>query len=1526
MSACPLERGAPLLPLLRKIHAYPTLPSSLDCLTFPELLLDRFGAKAKERELRSNSALFGTLNRLIQLIQENQTTCPALIPLKELYKQFIESICTAHGEDRIQLLTGPARLFALLSKEKLSLLLVKNKMSEWSLVASCPLSLFGKGLLFQRGEGGESWEKIFPKELLNHGEFAPLLNEGASIEELSPLGALQLWSASLRPIEATFFERLSAAFPDFITSQELLHSLAEKPNREGICFLVSSGANPNQTDRRRRTALHRAAQWGQVENGRALISVGGDRNQCDLDGQTPLHLAAIRGDREMVEALLELGCDPELITGEKENLLHLAAHKGEADLITYLLSHPLAQKWINQPNSRGERPLHRALQGEPKIAAVHLLVDAMISLDLPNQEGETPLHYGAKYGHLESVRLLLKRGARMELLNQKGQTPFDLAIEWGQDQIVWLVLGGEGEVETTPSASSSSYGVDGQCYRALEKADASKELGGQLFWLQKLAQLEIERKSYFKAAHLLNGAIALIESASMDPLYRHLFLNRLERVEALFLWNEFGKRTPDHHHNYLNNHRQELQRVRGEVAELLKEGQPIELIQERLTRSYQIILSILIDESIALLAPPSLPPYAVIGLGSMARKEMCPYSDLEFAFLIPHSSGESLSFFRALSQLIALKMVNMGETKCDLIRGKRIGDEVQPNKSFVKSGFSMDIGGICPAGKEGIYELIGTPEELAHFQTEEWLRNNDAEIILVNAMRTVCFVKGDSSLIKSYEKIVSKILNKKKLRERRAIELMQGYFDLFKPRINGDKIELRAFNVKQELYRLPQSVISGLALFYGLKSNNAIEQVDELYQKRLLSLEGSSRLKQILRSIFQLRVETHLFYKAECETLYHPRLKETGDEEVLFEVTPLITETIFEIYRTLIPLHESLGRFLQGDRKAFSSSQFYDPAIGSYDDQKRQNLQFDDAFESATRAAALNPNNPYSRQALAIVQSQLGQSSEAVTHLEEALALLRELRGRFGNSADSDIATTLMNFGLADYRLGEYPQAVDYLRELGKEFGNLADIDIATILMSLGSAHYHSGDYLKAVDYLTSSLEMRRRIYGTAPHPDLAAVLTNLGLAYLPLGEYQKAIDSLELALKMSNAIHHKKPNVESAAALNNLGLVYKEMGNYPKALEFFKKSLAFKRVIYGNKPHIDRATTKANLGETYRHLGRYPEAIKSCDQALELFGKIYPDRNHPDIASVLHNKGLVHRALEQHTEEIDCLERSLAIKMKLYSDQSHMSIALTLNSLATAYFTLGNFPRAIEKYTASFEIKRAIYGDRPHPSTALTANNLGLTYMKLNEPTQALPFYIAALEIYQAVAQPDILKISDTLDNIIDAYWALSEYQKVIDHALALLELYRKLHGDRPNLSVARTFQQLGASYQSMELPLKAIEASQQSLEMYEKFFKKERPSACAVSLLTLGSAYRDLNRHQEAVESLKALVTICKSTNKEMTKMNAFVLRQIGKSYRAMGQLNEAAAYFKRSYAIYVRVAGAEDPGTLKVQKALERLNTSP
>ena len=72
----------------------------------------------------------------------------------------------------------------------------------------------------------------------------------------------------------------------------------------------------------------------------------------------------------------------------------------------------------------GNTPLHcAAFYGH--VAVAEMLIAAGAEVNLANNYGMTPLRWAARNGHLEVVQLLLRHGADKELKGNKGEKPVE---------------------------------------------------------------------------------------------------------------------------------------------------------------------------------------------------------------------------------------------------------------------------------------------------------------------------------------------------------------------------------------------------------------------------------------------------------------------------------------------------------------------------------------------------------------------------------------------------------------------------------------------------------------------------------------------------------------------------------------------------------------------------------------------------------------------------------------------------------------------------------------------------------------------------------------------------------------------------------------------------------------------------------------------------------------------------------------------------------------------------------------------
>ncbi|EIJ40946.1 ankyrin repeat-containing protein [Beggiatoa alba B18LD] len=207
-----------------------------------------------------------------------------------------------------------------------------------------------------------------------------------------------------------------------------------------IQLLLNKGANPNVTDQEPGyNALHylvayRAAkQEKEVKESRLrdvallLIKAGIDVNALtnDVEAQTALHLAVNNDYFSLVELLVQHGANLELKNAKGLMPLGIAARNGDARMAEYLLK--------KGAGARRSRVLFHAASCTKNDTVLRMLLDQGMDVNLPDEEGYTPIFAAIAAYSLHNVKLLMEKGVDLTQRSPKGQTVLELAFAcWGE--------------------------------------------------------------------------------------------------------------------------------------------------------------------------------------------------------------------------------------------------------------------------------------------------------------------------------------------------------------------------------------------------------------------------------------------------------------------------------------------------------------------------------------------------------------------------------------------------------------------------------------------------------------------------------------------------------------------------------------------------------------------------------------------------------------------------------------------------------------------------------------------------------------------------------------------------------------------------------------------------------------------------------------------------------------------------------------------------------------------------------------
>src|SRR3954471_4649333 len=154
-------------------------------------------------------------------------------------------------------------------------------------------------------------------------------------------------------------------------------------NRDAVGALLKDGADVNTTQADGMTALHWAAQKGDVELAKVLLYVSANlKATTRIGGDTPLLIASKNGDAAMIEALTQAGADANATTTNGTTPLMLASAAGKPAAVQALLEHGAD-------------------------------VNAKEAV-----KGETALTFAAAFGRADVIRVLTAKGADVKIMTK----------------------------------------------------------------------------------------------------------------------------------------------------------------------------------------------------------------------------------------------------------------------------------------------------------------------------------------------------------------------------------------------------------------------------------------------------------------------------------------------------------------------------------------------------------------------------------------------------------------------------------------------------------------------------------------------------------------------------------------------------------------------------------------------------------------------------------------------------------------------------------------------------------------------------------------------------------------------------------------------------------------------------------------------------------------------------------------------------------------------------------------------------
>ncbi len=265
----------------------------------------------------------------------------------------------------------------------------------------------------------------------------------AALRNASPIGLLSLFLLAMG------------------CSPHPLHDAIARHDVKEAKELINKGTDLSIRDEQQRTAMHVAADSGQIEIGRLLAEQRIDLNATDSAGRTALHLAAIKDRADFVELLAKKGADVKIADRFGSTPLLDAAGNGKANSVRALLDNGAP---VDLTNKQKVTPLMAAcaFREESAASVVRLLLERHADPKLTSEDGQTALHRAAMRPDPQAVRLLITAGADIHACAKDKTQPLDQAAMAKATASAACLLDAGAKprlIPTWPLASAKTYQI-----------------------------------------------------------------------------------------------------------------------------------------------------------------------------------------------------------------------------------------------------------------------------------------------------------------------------------------------------------------------------------------------------------------------------------------------------------------------------------------------------------------------------------------------------------------------------------------------------------------------------------------------------------------------------------------------------------------------------------------------------------------------------------------------------------------------------------------------------------------------------------------------------------------------------------------------------------------------------------------------------------------------------------------------------------------------------------------------------------
>ena len=1285
----------------------------------------------------------------------------------------------------------------------------------------------------------------------------------------------------------------------------------------------------NVSDRRKRTALHLAAQVGDVVRLERLLELMREdaQHQQKLDAvddqqKTALHYAVIGGHKACVKHLLAQGADLTLKSNSGQNVLHYAAQYGHGNCLELLLTHLEGFKIkevLAEVDETGKSVMHYAV-AQSSVKVVERLLAAGASVHTRDQRHNIPLHIAARYGHQEIAVLLVSQGSEIMARNGEGQTPYWFALRFGHEPLaLWLLE--QREQRQKRYAYEVTQICTAKSVSALENPTGSetrarKQALVQAYLADRYQATPQAEQGIGPAHEITLLVMKYLQMHDYDPKRRQEEIALIQSIVAAdsLLIRDQVEAAKDLYEHALD----QAEALQHPLAQLI--------CLQKLNRSVL---------------------YCTPLIKALYSEE---YTQLESArhLLLQGDLSQALHGFEQLLARAVEKNAYLMQVLA--LQGAA---EVQLQQGYYLIAARLFTSALS------LYQQIRPLVNFAKYEGLKAKTNADEEILLSSiALVEQTFLEQRLKLDKSI-RISNMVEDYQGYRKTLAVmraKVAKNLEDKAYPAktivkdITNTSKALLAKMIKAAMQILGKPPCTYAILGLGSMAREEMSfysdwefgiLIDKDQPKNRTYFANLARLVEL--RIMSLGETHHPIYKRNFDDFSpNPRgvsLDPAGLAPLGY-IDIRAWESIGEF--SLIGTPEQLAAYQKRDAREVPIELLNALRIGCcVMGNSRLFNRFEQKLEDIIYPKAKGKKRDHTQQVMASLAAALEDFKPKLDkqkYVDRSFGVKKE----FYRLLERIVSNLALFYQVTAKNIWERLDELEQKGILHQEgVKNLKNSINGVLRLRLKVQEYYGSEFdtVWYADPIDPAAQPKDIIYAPEAKEEaykLSAeetdTLLKLYRTLLPLTKaIEKSCEQREVAkilqaevfyddsLKIQGVAEEQLLNYRQALAcyeqtlalmpddmevLNRLADLQRRLGESRQGLIYLEKALALAQHQYGAQ-HPRVADALNNLGNAWSHLGEKRKAIALYEQALIIKRRAYLEQ-HPSIADGLNNLGVAWSHLGEHRKAIALYQEALEISRSIYGAQ-HPSLAISLDNLGGAWYRLGEHRKAIALYEEALVIKRSTYSEQ-HPDVADSLNNLANAWSYLGEKPKAIALYEQALKIFRNIYGAEHPSLAISLNNLGLIWSELGNSRKAVELNEQALMIRRKVYGEQHS-EVADSLNNLGLAWSDLGEKHKARELHEQALGIFRSVYSDQHPSV-AVSLNNLGLIWSDLGEKRKAIALYEQALEMFRHLYGEQHPSVAESLNNLGLAWSELGEKHQAIALYGQALAVFRNMYGAQHP----------------